>query len=145
MSMPQWDKNIQLKLNELQVEINQLKYTSNLIQQQRTLLMDAIRSLTDGKNVCNELMTKKKGDQIIVPIGGAAHIICEIKDQENIFIDVGSKITVKKPINEGVTIIEGRINSLEENFKKLDDQMQKIANSLEEKEIEFSKLYQQGT
>lgn len=101
------------------------------IEQQIASVDMQIIELANLKESLHEL-TKVNSKKIYTPLGAGVFIESELKKVNEVLVNVGSGVVVKKDVNSAVELIGGQV----EELKKIKDQIQKefdeLVKSLEE-------------
>jgi len=105
-------QKLYMQFQVLDQNIKQIQQQAQTLNAQLVELVGATRSLDDIKNV-------KNGTEILVPISSGVYAKAEIKDTENMLVNVGANINVKKSVDDTKKIIETQV----EEMKKLQKQM----------------------
>ncbi len=119
---PAMDENMQRKLAELETYKKQLQQ----YQQQKSQIMMGVQELMSAKATIDGIKGTKKGEEMIIPIGGGTFIRGTIEDTENVITSVGADIAVTKDIASAKKHIESQITLAEESAARLDNECQKI-------------------
>ena len=120
------EKNKEKKLQKLYLQFQILDQNIKQIQQQATTLNAQLVELVGATHNLEDLKNVKKGTEILVPISSGVYAKAEIKDNENILVNVGANTNVKKSVDDTKKIIETQI----EEMKKLQKQMLEELNHL---------------
>lgn len=112
----------QKKYIEYQILNNQIKQISNQIG----LLDQQLVELNGMEIGLIDLEKNKVGSSLLVPVGSGVFVEGELKDNKNVFMNVGAGVVVKKNFNETKSM--------------LDKQMQETANVMQQLEMELINL-----
>lgn len=124
-------QEIQQKYMELQVlgqQINQMQKQIQLLENQSIELTLVEQGLEDIKNV-------KIGTKILVPISSGIFVKAELKDNEELLVNVGANVTVKKDIPSTKQLIKKQLDEIKKVQEETIVELQKLvikANSIEE-------------
>lgn len=124
-------QEIQQKYMELQVlgqQINQMQKQIQLLENQSIELTLVEQGLEDIKNV-------KIGTKILVPISSGIFVKAELKDNEELLVNVGANVTVKKDIPSTKQLIKRQLDEIKKVQEETIVELQKLvikANSIEE-------------
>ena len=122
---------IQEKYMQLQMINQHLKQ----MQQQAEVVETQLGELISTYQALEELKKIKKDTVILVPVSSGIFVKAEIKDSENLLVNVGSDTVVLKGHPATKELIKKQLDELKEFHEKVHMEMQKLAlasNSLEE-------------
>ncbi|MBW3015847.1 prefoldin subunit alpha [Candidatus Woesearchaeota archaeon] len=117
------NKDIQQKYLQLQMysqQIKQLQKQLELLEQQGLEIEAIKQGLEDLKNV-------SKGSEILVPISSGIFLKAELKDNENVTVNVGSNIATVKTIDQAKTLIAEQSDELAKIKKQFTQQLEQLA------------------
>ncbi len=143
MSTPSIPDEVLNRVRNLQEGIDQLQANINAIEQQSNLISSVIGSLNDSITTQNELKSKERGDEILVPIGGSNFILCTIKDPQKTFISLGSGVTLLTELKDSKERNKNQIENLENGIKRLQEQYSKFTQQLNISRQELIQILQE--
>ena len=117
-------EELQRKYAEIQILNEQLK----ILQKNLYEIDGQIAELENSINNCRELKKIKKGSQLVVPISPGVFISAELKDNEEVLVNVGNNVVIKKKINEAEKFISKRIESIKDYRNLVVDKIDKVNN-----------------
>ena len=120
------EKNKEKKLQKLYMQFQVLDQNIKQVQQQAQTLNTQLVELVGATRNFEELKNVKAGTEILVPISSGVYAKAEIKDTENMLVNVGANTTVKKSIGDTKQVIEVQV----EEMKRLQKQMLEELNRL---------------
>ncbi|MCJ7517783.1 MAG: prefoldin subunit alpha [Methanomassiliicoccales archaeon] len=126
------ERELQQSLASLELLRTQLQ---SLAEQQQIIQL----SLEENSRAKETLLSLKDApvdSDILVPIGGSSFAFTKVGSNSRVIIGVGSGISIEKPIDEAVKMIDSRIKEMVETFNKLGERRSSI-------ETQNSKLSQQ--
>lgn len=125
------EKLLQEKYFEFQMVERQIKQVQSQIEQ----LESQINELIYLQTGLNELKGVKAGNELFVPLGAGIFVNASLKDPDEVLVNVGGGVVVKKPVAGAVEIIQGQISELrgasEERSGKLSE-LSAVAGRLED-------------
>ena len=89
----------------------------SMLEEQAKEISEKIRAIDNQINEMEALklslikMEKSKGKEMLAPVGRGIFLKTEVKD-EKVFVNVGSRILVKKSFSEAAEIVDGQISEL---------------------------------
>ncbi len=108
-----------MQLQLLEQQIKQVQKQLQTITSQLNELAYSVQSLEEFKNV-------KVGSEIFVPVVTGIFAKAEIKEIENVNINVGSNIAVSKSLADSKKILEDQFQELDNIRVKLSNDLQKM-------------------
>ncbi len=143
MAQPAMTEEVINRVKILQEETDQLQISLNAIEQQSGLISQVIGSLNDAISTQKELKNKKPGDEVLIPIGGSNHILCAIKDPHNIFVSIGSGITLHTDLVSSEERNSKQIENLNNSINQLQTQYSQFNQMLNDRRQELLRIAQQ--
>ncbi len=111
------------------MQLNMLEQQGREIQQQVGLVNQKIGELTVLKLSLNRIHeTKEK--EFLAPLGEGVFLKAKIEEKE-LFVNVGSKLVVRKSIKETEDLIERQVKQLESVKNELEEQVEKLNTELQ--------------
>lgn len=129
-------KELQEKYIELQLygeQLAQLQKQMELIEEQLMELRYVIQSLGETKNL-------KVGTELLVPIASGIFLKADLKDKENLIVNVGANTVVTKTVDEAKALLEKQFGELENQHKKVLTGMMTISERAQGLEAEMNEL-----
>ena len=133
-------ENKEKKLQELYIEFSTLDHNIKQMHKQMQVLEAQLAELIMGMQSMDELKKVKAGTEILVPISSGVYAKAELKDNENLIVNVGAQITVKKDIIDTKKIIEKQIEEMKKLQKQTVEELQHLATQAALIEKEMNKL-----
>lgn len=130
------EKKLQKFYTQFQLLEQHIKQTQQQVATINSQLVDLVsttKSLDDLKNV-------KSGTEILVPVSSGVYVKGEIKDNENLIVNVGANITVKKNMEDTKKIIEKQVDEMKKLQKQTIEELQHLTNQAALIENEMNKL-----
>ena len=131
------------KIRTLQAEIDQIQANLSTIEQQLAILGNAVESLQDATDIHDVLKTKVSGDEILIPIGGACFIRCRIENPNEIFLSLGSGVSIETDLENAKTRTLTQIDNIQKSSTQLQNQYSQYSQLLETKRDNLVTLAQQ--
>jgi prefoldin alpha subunit len=127
------------ELGKYMALIEQYKEQINQIELQSQYVQATILDYNKAKFTLEHLKKSKKGDEILVPIGGGSFINASLSETQKIIFDIGAGIIAEKTSDEVIVKIDERIADLQKTQERLNT----IANNLQNEATEVSLKAQQ--
>ena len=125
------------KENEIATNLSMIEYYKEQlasIDMQIQYLQAAAADYHKAKITVEQLDKTKGVDDILVPVGLGVFINASTKDTSKILVDIGAGIVAEKTVDDAIKKIDGRIEALQENQKKL----LSMAQQLQTEAVELS-------
>ncbi len=105
------------------------------IYQQVRFVEELLAEYRRVKSALEEISKAKKGDEILVPLGGNVFIHAAIKNTSNVLTGVGGGVVTEKSISRAMSFLDKKI----EEFLKEEDNLINTAQDLKTKVEGLSK------
>lgn len=106
------------------------------LAEQLQLIQMSLEENARAKETLSSFKDAPIDSEILVPVGGNSFVFAKVGSNSNVIVGIGSDVSLEKPIEEAVKMIEIRINELVETFTKLGERRSAI-------EAQSSQLSQQ--
>ncbi len=140
MSEKPSQREIEEKLRALVTELKLLEGTANEIQSRLGVASAAIRDFSMASATIQSLEELKKGNEILVPVGGGSYIKARIEDTEKVVTGVGSGISEEKTREGAAAFIEKNTSELQKGGDQLQRQLVQILQRIEVLRVEIQKI-----
>lgn len=107
------------------------KQLESMIQQSRAI-ETTLMELNSTIEVLEQLKKNKVGTEILVPIGGDSFAKASLKDNENVLVGVGARVSVEKKVDDAIKTIKDRAEELGRILVKARENAVNINNQIEE-------------
>ena len=111
--------------NQLQTAI--LNQQHQQINQQLSQVDSNIEELKKLLDNVHDLSKVKDKSKSLFYIGGGLYLEGELKPVKEILMNVGAGVTVKKPIDKSIKVLENQIKDLEKLKDKMEQDLNKIS------------------
>jgi len=105
------------------------------IYQQVRFIEELLGEYRRVKSALDEISKAKKGDELILPIGGNVFVRASLEDNSNVLTGVGGGVVTEKSINKAVSFVDKKI----EELLKEEDSLIETSQDLKAKVEELSK------
>lgn len=139
MDKETFEKELQRKYLQLQLYKHQL----NTLVEQRNSIEFRVEELKMTIHALEGLEKIKKGDEIWSSVGSSAFVISDIKDTDNVLINIGAGVVIKNTRKRSAEILQSRLNELEEVNMSLMAEIIKYSEEISRLEPEVQRLAQQ--
>lgn len=129
------ERELQQSLATLDLYRAQLE---SLVEQQLLVQM-SMEEHARAKATLTSFATTEEGSEILVPVGGNSFVFAKVGSNSKAIVGIGSGVSVERPLEEAVKIIDARLEELVETFKKLGERRA----SVESQSSQLSQAVQQ--
>ncbi|UCD04077.1 MAG: prefoldin subunit alpha [Candidatus Woesearchaeota archaeon] len=115
---------------EIQQEYFKLQLMSMQMQElekQMTALEDQAGQLQKLKDSVGEVKSFKQGSKILAPISPGLYVESELKNPDQLLMNIGSEVFVPKEIKEAQDVIDSRLKRVEEDIHNLTVDFQSLS------------------
>ncbi len=134
-----FEKELHRKYLQLQLYKHQL----NALIEEKNNMESRVAEARMTLGVLEELGKIKKNSEAWSPIGSNAFAICDVKDTENVLINVGAGVLVKSTKQRSIEIISERLEEMNSVNKTLDAEIIKYSEEVARLEPEVQRMAQQ--
>ena len=117
--------------------------TESLAEQQQ-LIQYSLEEYSRAKETLSKWKGAKKGEEILVPIGGNSFVFAKVEFNSKALVGIGSGVTVERPVDEAIATLDTRINEMVEALKKINESMTVLetrsANLTRQVQAEYDRL-----
>lgn len=134
-----FEKELQRKYLQLQLYKHQL----NTLIEQKNSIESRVEELKMTIHALEGLEKIKKGDEMWSSVGSSAFVMSDIKDTENVLINIGAGVVIKNTRKRSAEILQSRLNEMEEVNMSLMAEIIKYSEEVSKLEPEVQRLAQQ--
>jgi prefoldin alpha subunit len=133
-------KGIQEKVLVYQILQNQLEEFTK----QGTVLETRLNELDMTENSLREMKSVRTDSETLFSLGGGCYGHGKLMEKNKFLVDIGAGIMANKTLPEALALIGARKKEIENVTKKLQVEMEKVANSMNQIGIELQKLNEEA-
>ena len=133
-------KDVQEKVLVYQILQNQLEEFTK----QATVLETRLNELEMTENSLREMKSVRTDSETLFSLGGGCYGHGKLLDKNKFMVDIGAGIMANKTLPEALALIGARKNEIENVTKKLQVEMEKVANSMNQIGIDLQKLNEEA-
>ena len=133
-------KGIQEKVLVYQILQNQLEEFTK----QATVLETRLNELEMTENSLREMKNARTDSETLFSLGGGCYGHGKLLDKNKFMIDIGAGIMANKKLPEALALIGTRKKEIENVTMKLQVEMEKVANSMNQIGIDLQKLNEEA-
>ena len=135
----------QQELQQKIIEINLLDQKCKEIQQQITMIDQQLTELQLLQNNLNEIGKIKDNSETLSQLGQGIFVKSKISKSDEIYIDIGSKIVIKKTPEEAREVIQKRIEQMTNVRDLIIQELNNIVLNIQVIEKELQQSMQKDT
>lgn len=128
---------------ELVYNIQVLREQAKVLASNIDMLTMYLQELVTAKATLEGVHVLKKGDEILVPIGGAAFIRARIDDTEAVIAGIGANVSADKSMDQAVAHLGKKIEMTQSTIKENQERYMKVAAALDELNSRAQSLLQE--
>lgn len=98
------------------------------LARQEELLQLSLEEYMRAKETVSRYTQAGKGAEILVPVGGGAFLIAEIKEHSKALVNVGSDLVFEETVDKAIERLDERIKQLEEATKSVGERVMEMDN-----------------
>ncbi|MCX6711989.1 MAG: prefoldin subunit alpha [Candidatus Woesearchaeota archaeon] len=111
------------ELQEKYIELQILDQTIRQIQQQLSILDQQLFELQRLNENLDEISKVNINSEILTPLGAGVFIKTQLKDNKDIFMNVGSNIITKKTVEESKNIINEQLQKIKLTISEMEEEI----------------------
>ncbi len=127
-------ESTEAELQKLIIEYEYLRRSAEALRSRLETLNMLRANLQSAKNVLEVLKDKGKGHEILVPIGGGLYVYAELRDTENVLIDLGARFVVEKRREAAIEYLSNRIEEIDNSIRETTNQLRQVLSKISELE-----------
>ncbi len=112
-------------------EYEMLRSQAQAYEQNLQMISSSITELQSTLESLREINKLEEGRDILVPLGAGTFIEATLPKPEGVILSVGADVSVKKPMEEALSDLEGRIQELEKVRKEHSAKYEEILQRLQ--------------
>lgn len=132
------EKNIEKKLQEKYILLQLYQQNLEDLRARLTLIDTTINEIENTLITINEIKTLKEKTETMLPIGGGCYVLGTINTTNQILVNIGANIVVRKSIEDAKKFLEKKKEELSKGRMNVETQYNIIADEINKinKEIE---------
>jgi prefoldin alpha subunit len=132
------------QLKEKYLELQMLDQSLNQLNQKRQTLENQMNEFEALKESLKDIKNSKKDSPMHSPLGSGVFIKSEIKDTDNVLVNIGSNIVIERTIEDSTKLVEEQIKELDKMLKQLEKEMEEGVTKSNKLNSELAELSQKG-
>lgn len=102
------------------------------IAENQQLIQVSIEELARARETFTQYKDAEPGSELLIPVGGSSFVFAKVEINDKAIVGLGTGVSMEKPIDEAISLMEERANELMESLKKLIDRRMDIESKAEE-------------
>lgn len=118
------------------------------LAEQQQLIQFSLDEYTRARETLSKWKATSPDGEILVPVGGNSFVFAKVGSNDKALVGIGSGVTVEKPLDDAVKIMEARINEMVEASKKIAENLavleSRSSNLTQMVQAEYDRMQQKG-
>ena len=102
------------------------------IAENQQLIQVSIEEHARARETFTQYKDAEPGSELLIPVGGSSFVFAKVEINDKAIVGLGTGVSMEKPIDEAISLMEERANELMESLKKLIDRRMDIEGKAEE-------------
>ena len=121
------------------------KEQANVLGKQQEYFAETLQGLKMTQGTINEIESLPENHEIILPIGNRAFVKARIQDPSMILVAVSKNVIMEKSVSDAQAYTQKLLDDLTETQKRVQDQLQKIVQQLDQMKEELNRRVGTGS
>tara|TARA_Y100000310_G_scaffold344870_1_gene460141 strand:- start:4999 stop:5448 length:450 start_codon:yes stop_codon:yes gene_type:complete len=134
----------EIQLREKYMELQMLEQSLNQLNQKKQTLENQMNEFEALKENLKDIKNSKKDSPMYSPLGSGVFIKSEIKDTDNVMVNVGSNVVIERTIEDSKGLVGEQIKELDKMLKQLEKEIKEGMKKSNKLGSELSELSQKG-
>ena len=91
------------------------------MNEQGQLLQMSLEDYSRAKDTLAAVAKGQPGEEVLMPVGGSAYVYATIARNDRVLVGVGTSVSMDKPIEDAVAVVDTRIGELMDALKKVSE------------------------
>ena len=128
------------RLQQVYTEQKMAESNVHLIQQRLDLVSVYLSNYRSGLEVLQELEGRKKGEEMLMNVGGSIFVRANLADPTIVTRGIGSGVRIEQNTSDAKKALESSIENLEKQYQDLSVEYEKILTYVSRLNAEFQDL-----
>ena len=128
------------RLQQIYTEQKMAESNVHLIQQRLDLVSVYLSNYRSGLEVLQELEGRKKGEEMLMNVGGSIFVRANLADPTIVTRGIGSGVRIEQNVNDAKKALESSIENLEKQYQDLSAEYEKLLTHVSQLNAEFQDL-----
>lgn len=126
----------------LVMQHRELQKRAEMIQQQMTMVKISADDCNKVLTTIEELVNVEEGTEMMFPIGSGSFVYANIARADRIVVDIGSGVSVERPLKDAKEIMEKRKADLEKAYENMNASLAQVSQQMQTIEAFVSRQQQ---
>jgi len=128
------------RLQQIYTEQKMAESNVHLIQQRLDLVSVYLSNYRSGLEVLQELEGRKKGEEMLMNVGGSIFVRASLADPTIVTRGIGSGVRIEQNVNDAKKALDSSIENLEKQYQDLSAEYEKLLTYVSRLNAEFQDL-----
>ena len=128
------------RLQQIYTEQKMAESNVHLIQQRLDLVSVYLSNYRSGLEVLQELEGRKKGEEMLMNVGGSIFVRANLADPTIVTRGIGSGVRIEQNVNDAKKALESSIENLEKQYQDMSAEYEKLLTYVSRLNAEFQDL-----
>ena len=128
------------KAQEMYMEFQVLDQHIKQLQKQLEMVTNQLIELTVTSNSLDEFRKISNNREVFVPLSSGIFAKANIKDNNELFVNVGANVVVKNDVNSAKKLLQKQIDELKNIQKQMVNELEKMTNHAAQIESQLQSL-----
>lgn len=87
------------------------------IAENQQLIQVSIEELARARETFTQYKDAEPGSELLIPVGGSSFVFAKVEINDKAIVGLGTGVSMEKPIDEAISLMEERANELMESLK----------------------------
>jgi prefoldin alpha subunit len=97
----------------------------SVLQQRIEIIQAYLTNYQSGLLVLREIERKKKGEEMLMNVGGNIFVEAKLMNPSKVTRGIGSGIRIEQSVGDAITALQASVENLEKQYQSLNDEYQK--------------------
>lgn len=119
------------QLRQLVTEMQMMEGTVNTFRQRLQVVLSSVSELRVAKQSLEDLKNIESGNNLLVPVGGAAFINATLGELDKIVMGIGADVSIEMAYDDAMKDVNERLDEMEKAQGSIEQQLGQIMTQLE--------------
>lgn len=110
------------------------------LDEQMTYLQAVTQEFQRARTTLETLAKAKKGEELLLPIGGGAYVRATLADEDRVISGLGAGISVEGPVSDALRRVDEQLAAARETSERLQQEMQRVLQQMQAVEARVGEL-----
>ncbi len=134
----------EIQVKEKYMEFQMLEQSLRQLEQKKSTVENQINDFISLNESLDGLKSSENNSPMFSPIGSGVFIKSEVKDTEDVLVNIGSNIAIERSIEESKKLVDFQISELNSMLVKINEEISKGLEKGSKLNAEIAKLSQKN-